>query len=859
MRSNTKKMMSLIMALLLCFSVFPVSALAEEAPETVTEEETAATEESSTEEALEDILEEEIAEAESELPGEPDSALPDETVSEDAAIETSAVSSDAADAITEEPPDRGEMGEEETVTETIEGETETVCDPDAEADNDALFQAYFENLLMPRPRLRRPVGGSNLSGVDLTVYGILSEKTNWVAQYGGSTVFAIPLEDIGTQLTWTKEELGGIPIISDGSITPEAKAAVSEHLDTGNMSVISSALAQDYPYGMFWYDKTTGIHVTKTYKLRASSKSISISSGTVTYSFSVSVDYGSDYSVDPTEVQRAQTAAENARAIVRTYAESPDFEKLTAYKDEICALASYNSEAAGGGYPYGDPWQAIYVFDGDPETKVVCEGYSKAFEYLCDMSEFVSPLVSCISVTGWMDGSNHMWNIVTLADGMNYLADVTNSSTGSARTRGQLFLVGYTAGSVRDGYTFGSGGEARRYVYSENTLALMTEAELTLVLQRYEITIADSTNGSVNASVDGETVSTAAYGSTVSLTAIPDPGFMLDSLTVTDSAGNEITVTDNKFVMPARSVTVTAVFKVLEITFETTLNMANFTGIFVYIGLAEGEDAADYTVEISGASYRKSYAQDPVALNTLEKGSGARANMYRLEAAQFGSPEMTDEVTVTVRKNGEVMKEQSFSIKTVAEEFLASGLTQDQIYLVKGLQQYGYYGHIMFKNPLPLNPVIDGAPALTAIPSSFAPKNDPTGFGAYVTNFRDALDLDARIAMNLYFTLADGYSMNDFSFSVKDKNGSEYTNVSIMEDNGNRVLVKIGGIKSPQMDDNFTVTMTLKSDRTKTATWTRSVITCAYTGSARTSGDGVKFLQALYQYYVYANRQWPWV
>ena len=223
--------------------------------------------------------------------------------------------------------------------------------------------------------------------------------------------------------------------------------------------------------------------------------------------------------------------------------------------------------------------------------------------------------------------------------------------------------------------------------------------------------------------------------------------------------------------------------------------MADFTGIYVYIGLAEGEDAANYTVESSGASYRKSYAQDPVAVSDLEKGSGARADMY--------------------------------SIKTVAEEFLASGLTQDQIYLVKGLQQYGYYGHIMFKNPLPLNPVIDGAPALTAIPSSFAPKNDPTGFGAYVTKFEDKLDLDARIAMNLYFTLANGYSMNDFSFSVKDKNNNEYTNVTITEDNGNRVLVK------------------------------RSVITCAYTGSARTSGDGVKFLQALYQYYVYANKQWP--
>lgn len=30
--------------------------------------------------------------------------------------------------------------------------------------------------------------------------------------------------------------------------------------------------------------------------------------------------------------------------------------------------------------------ELIWVFDGDSSTNVVCEGYAKAFQYLCDLS-----------------------------------------------------------------------------------------------------------------------------------------------------------------------------------------------------------------------------------------------------------------------------------------------------------------------------------------------------------------------------------------------------------------------------------------------------------------------------------------
>ena len=85
----------------------------------------------------------------------------------------------------------------------------------------------------------------------------------------------------------------------------------------------------------------------------------------------------------------------------------------------------------------------------DESTNVVCEGYSKAFQYLCDLSD-----ITCYTVTGDMDGGTgagaHMWNIVE-QDGRYYIADITNSDTDSAGENGELFLNTPVKGSVSKG------------------------------------------------------------------------------------------------------------------------------------------------------------------------------------------------------------------------------------------------------------------------------------------------------------------------------------------------------------------------------------------------------------------------
>ena len=76
----------------------------------------------------------------------------------------------------------------------------------------------------------------------------------------------------------------------------------------------------------------------------------------------------------------------------------------------------------------------------------------------------------------------------------------------------------------------------------------------------YSITTGSANGGKVTASR-----SRAAAGTTVTLTAAPDEGYRLESLTVTDGNGKNVTLTDKgagtyTFTMPARAVTVKAVF-----------------------------------------------------------------------------------------------------------------------------------------------------------------------------------------------------------------------------------------------------------------------------------------------------------
>ena len=287
---------------------------------------------------------------------------------------------------------------------------------------------------------------------------------------------------------FTKEELGlaaDDPFFEEKVENGKTVYVLTEKVSEGlknqgfDSQMILQLLLTNHPYEMYWMDKTKGIRTGIS--ASTSGNTLTVTGYNVT--FMVSQDYavGDSSSYDPTQPDTTKTSAaanavKTAQSVVNNNADKSDYEKLVAYKNYICEAVEYNTAAANNkNHPYGDPWQLINVFRGKP---VVCEGYSKAFKYLCDLTwTGTNPAVKCYLATGTMTGGTgagpHMWNIVTIG-GKNYLADVTNSDKGTVGCDGRLFLKG-ASGSVESGYTV----HGVSFVYDPDTKAVYdTELEL---------------------------------------------------------------------------------------------------------------------------------------------------------------------------------------------------------------------------------------------------------------------------------------------------------------------------------------------------------------------------------------------
>ena len=110
-----------------------------------------------------------------------------------------------------------------------------------------------------------------------------------------------------------------------------------------------------------------------------------------------------------------------------------------------------------------------------------------------------------------------------------------------------------------------TGSSTSRAIYLSNISVTYETATL------YTITRSGSPAGTVTGGTFNTSASSAAAGTTITLTASPSTGYELDYWTVTDASSNSVSVTDNQFTMPAKAVTVNATFRHKTYTFGSTL------------------------------------------------------------------------------------------------------------------------------------------------------------------------------------------------------------------------------------------------------------------------------------------------
>ncbi len=370
----------------------------------------------------------------------------------------------------------GAQAETLTVTQTVQPTVELP------GSSEELFAYYVEQ------ELYKPIYGeisvfgtsarAQLTAQQQLMYDALKEKIVAVANGGGSTQFVFdPTKIDGLEYTFTKAQLGVTEfthiVAGESTFTDETFNAVSNIV----FGDVLNALLHDCPLELYWFNKKAGMS-------QGFGGSISGDTLTITQ-FAVTMQVASAYQdknvATPTVVESAnlEDVLKNAQTVVTDNAGKTDREKLAAFKNYICSLVEYNDAAAdNSSTPYGDPWQLIYVFDGDGSTNVVCEGYSKAFQYLCDLAG-----LECYTVSGTMTGGTgagrHMWNIVTLG-GENCLVDVTNCDTDTIGAPDLLFLEEPIRGSVAEGYVF-AGRNSQEVTYRYDKDLIWGNDVLTLV------------------------------------------------------------------------------------------------------------------------------------------------------------------------------------------------------------------------------------------------------------------------------------------------------------------------------------------------------------------------------------------
>ena len=363
---------------------------------------------------------------------------------------------------------------------TISGSADISIDVGALPDGEEVLDRYAQTLLYPQYSMMLFSLGPQGFEDDVRQQYIYTQLKEWITKVANGTAnshFTLDIQS-GLSLSWSiANELDN----AEDSVLTEKLFSVLD-IDT-----IIDCLIVDMPYELYWLGKSGDNSIKSHIELTVDRGAGTVSIYRLELIFQVGESYKdpnsetqvtwSDstgassthycYKVNAEKRLAAEQAVNTANQIVNSCQGLSDYQKLLKYKEEICALTDYNRDAVATPDNYGDPWQIIYVFDGNKETNVVCEGYSKAFQYLCDLSTFDN--AACYTAIGTLSGAlangssaDHMWNIVRL-EGNNYLVDVTNSDI--PEIDNQLFLAG-TDGNPESGYSFQINGSSVHYAYN---------------------------------------------------------------------------------------------------------------------------------------------------------------------------------------------------------------------------------------------------------------------------------------------------------------------------------------------------------------------------------------------------------
>lgn len=276
-------------------------------------------------------------------------------------------------------------------------------------------------------------------------------------------------------------------------------------------------------------------------------------------------------------------------------------------------------------------------------------------------------------------------------------AKVTGNMVGEADDNVNLYdnvkitINGKLTGDARIGVTmktpgvFTSGlsdkGTAANFFSDDGILVLVPDDSSELKLVRgHSPTIIEAENGKVEASPRA-----VLLGEPITLIVTPDPGYALESLTVTDELDNAIEMIDDySFIMPDGEVFVTASFKQVSPVFAGyRLRLSGILGLRYFMSMPKGfdDDGAKMTFTIEGAT-------QTVTQYTEETLSGTTYRVYECGVHAY---QMAADIEAVFSYGTEESVTNVYSVKEYLDDIKEGDYSGNAKNLVDATRAYGHY------------------------------------------------------------------------------------------------------------------------------------------------------------------------
>ena len=463
----TRRISAIVLSVVMILSMMPVMAFAEDDNAAAG---TAAADEIAVEEAAEDAAENtDAVDPAEQVTGESGESGGGEAVVEEDAIEEGSDEGTGADeeavpeeeavdpeeeADDEEVYDESDMGVgEDSFGAGIDAEDVDATEPEEQVEEFLFSEDEEEEDQDGRaPTRLLSVKGDRLTGNDLKYYNyykkiikgvVAGDRTNAYTTVKASTFLG--------KRTFTAEQLGvskiGYKKNGKWYVTEAAKKKIDALYNPVNWKRVYTCVLSDLPnstYWVDWYSRARFYDWTCEYSYNTTKLVFKDDESSLQFRLPVMPEFAKDaggsdvyfFKVSQDKLASAKKAKDNAKYIVNRFATDVDTSgytkaqvdilKLWYYCDWIAYLTEYDDDiAADPNLGRTTPWSFVSVLDGNDSTLAVCTAYARAFKYLCDLSKFNSNWINCQLVSGKVGTVGHMWNLVRMDDGLNYVVDPT--------------------------------------------------------------------------------------------------------------------------------------------------------------------------------------------------------------------------------------------------------------------------------------------------------------------------------------------------------------------------------------------------------------------------------------------------